>query len=222
MSKINVVTIDGPAGVGKSTVSKKIAQDLGFTLLDTGAMYRAVGIYLGDKEVLLGDEKAVSAALEGVEIELLSSEKGDCGVVIAGTDISHRIRTPEAAMMASKVSALPVVREKLTEMQRILGNKGAVVAEGRDMGTVVFPGALHKFFLDASPEIRCARRSAQLREKGEEVNEVELLEQIITRDKNDRERKIAPLKKAEDALLVDTGDLNIDGVVATILAHINK
>jgi len=222
MSKINVITIDGPAGVGKSTVSKKIADILGFILLDTGAMYRAVGIYLGDRAVQLDNAEAVSQALSGVKIDLLSSKIGDCGVVIAGEDISCRIRTPEAAMMASKVSALPVVREKLTEMQRALGQKGAVVAEGRDMGTVVFPQALHKFFLDAAPEVRCKRRSDQLREKGEEVNEVELLEQIITRDKNDRERKIAPLKKAEDALLIDTGTLSLDGVVEAVLASIRN
>lgn len=220
MAKINVVTIDGPAGVGKSTVSKRVADALGFTLLDTGAMYRAVGIYLGDRDVPLDDPEAVYRALHGVEIDLLASDKGDCGVIIGGEDISHRIRTPQAAMMASQVSTLPVVREKLTEMQRRLGQKGAVVAEGRDMGTVVFPQALHKFFLDAAPEIRCTRRAVQLREKGDEVNEQELLEQIISRDKNDRERKIAPLKKAEDAVLVDTGTLSLEGVVETIMEHI--
>lgn len=222
MSKINVVTLDGPAGVGKSTVSKKVAEALGFTLLDTGAMYRAVGIFLSDKNIDLADETALSRALLGVDIDLLASETGDCGVIIGEQDVSDRIRTAEAGMLASKVSALPLVRTKLTEMQRNIGAKGGVVAEGRDMGTVVFPAAIHKFYLDASPEIRCERRCRQLRAKGEEVDAVDLLEQIKTRDKNDREREIAPLKQADDALLVDTGTLSLDGVVSTILDAIKK
>lgn len=223
MSKIDVVCIDGPAGVGKSTISRMLASNLGYTYLDTGAMYRAIGLFLVKNNVDLTVEKEVADKIKDVDLKLISNAEGDTGVIIAGDDVSAEIRLPETSLLASKVSAIPCVREKLTELQRNIGDVGKVVAEGRDMGTVVFPSAKHKFFLEASPEIRTDRRIKQLREKGDEtITYDDLLEQIKTRDANDRGRKIAPLIQAEDATLVDTGGLSIKQVVETILLVVNK
>ncbi len=210
----HVVTIDGPSGVGKSTISRRIAAGIGFTYLDTGAMYRGVALFLEQHGVDLAEEIAVRQALAGIEMRLLpaAGEDQDVGVVINGEDVSGLIRTPEMGMLASKVSALVPVREKLTEMQREIGQVGRIVAEGRDTGTVVYPKAFCKFYLDAAPEVRARRRILQLREQGTEMDEQELLAMIIKRDRDDQQRTIAPLKQAEDAVLVDTGPLDIDGV----------
>jgi cytidylate kinase len=143
-------------------------------------------------------------------------EDGDVGVVLNGEDISAQIRTPAISMVASTVSALPAVREKLTAMQRQIGAQGRVVAEGRDTGTVVFPQASHKFYLDATPEARAGRRALQLRERGEKVDEAQLLEMTIARDRQDSEREVAPLKKAEDAVLIDTTRLDAEQVFEAI------
>ncbi|MDP3479272.1 MAG: (d)CMP kinase [Desulfoprunum sp.] len=217
--KQNVITIDGPSGVGKSTISRKIADSLGFTYLDTGAMYRAVGLYLGRHNVDIADEKAVYAALAAIRIELftIGTGFGDVGVLLNGEDVSQEIRSPEAAMVASQVSAIPAVREKLTRLQRTIGEQGGVVAEGRDTGTVVFPLAKHKFFLDARPEERARRRVLQLQARGEVVDEKQILAMTIERDKNDRERAIAPLKQAGDALAIDTTTRDIEEVSRLVL-----
>lgn len=215
----NIITIDGPAGVGKSTVSKKVAAKTGFTYLDTGAMYRGVGFYLESEHIDLTDSKEIRKRLLDLKLELNSPEEelGDVGVTVNGEDVSGALRTPEMAMIASKVSAIPVVREILTKMQRDYGEAGAVVAEGRDTGTVVFPAAAYKFFLDADPEERARRRFKQLRAKGESPDFDRLLEMTLTRDKNDSERSIAPLKPAEDAIQIDTTGIGIDLVVSRIL-----
>lgn len=222
--KMNVITIDGPSGVGKSTISRKVAQTLGYRYLDTGAMYRAVGLYLIEKKIDLADDQAVLAALEMVRIELLPSagEKDDTGVLLNGIDVSVAIRTPEMAMIASRVSALPLVRARLTALQQEIGAEGGVVAEGRDTGTVVFPLARHKFFLDARPEERAKRRVLQLRARGEAVDEQQILLMTVERDKNDRERAIAPLRQAEDALAIDTTSKNIDEVAALVLESVKN
>ena len=219
---LEVVAIDGPSGVGKSTVSRMVAAALGFSYLDTGAMYRAVGLYLKDLGVDCRNEVELTKQLLTIQIDLLPalSSTDDAGVVINGVDLSGRIRTPEASMIASEVSAIGVVRTTLTELQRTLGGKGRIVAEGRDMGTVVFPAAKYKFFLDAESEIRAQRRYDQLQEKGETAIYKDILEQTVLRDKNDSERAIAPLKKADDAHLVDTGNKSIDAVVSLILKQI--
>lgn len=216
---IEVVTIDGPSGVGKSTISRQIAAVLQFSYLDTGAMYRAVGLYLKDKGVDWNNEGALAEQLARIEITLLPapSPSADTGVIINGVDLSLRIRDPEAGMIASDVSAIGLVRTKLTELQRALGEQGRIVAEGRDMGTVVFPRAKFKFYLDADPEVRAMRRYKQLLAKGDNAAYQEILEQTIIRDRNDSQREIAPLKRADDAYLIDTGKLTIDGVVATVL-----
>lgn len=213
-----IITIDGPAGVGKSTISRKVAARYGYTYLDTGAMYRAVAWYLVQNGIDIDNIADVESVLDDITITLLpaQNEGDDVGVLLNGENISAQIRTPEIAMIASTVSALPAVREKLTAMQRQIGAQGCVVAEGRDTGTVVFPEASNKFYLDARPEARAGRRALQLRERGETVDEEKLLEMTIARDKQDSEREIAPLKKADDAVLVDTTDLTADQVFKAI------
>jgi cytidylate kinase len=220
----NVVTIDGPSGVGKSTISRRIADSLGFTYLDTGAMYRAVGLYLERNEIDISDDLAVRAALEQIQIRLFPGETGDgeTGVLLNGEDVSRIIRSPEMAMIASRVSAVPVIREKLTLLQREIGREGRVVAEGRDTGTVVFPLAKHKFFLDAKPEERAHRRVLQLSARGEKVDQERILAMILERDKNDRERAIAPLRQAEDALAIDTTNKDLDEVTRLVLRAVSE
>lgn len=217
--KENIVTIDGPAGVGKSTISRKVAAELGFTYLDTGAMYRGVAWYLQQERVDTGNEEKVKLSLNNLSLQLLPAkdELSDVQVIVSGKDVSSDIRSPEMSMLASAVSRLGVVRKKLTAMQQQIGKQGKIVAEGRDTGTVVFPDASFKFFLDAKPEERARRRVRQLREKGENVDEAEILALTIERDKNDRERSLAPLKKAEDAMAIDTTDLDIEEVSRKVL-----
>ncbi len=218
-----IITIDGPSGVGKSTISRKVATHYGFTYLDTGAMYRAVAWYLQTNDLAIDDISAVEAALKQISIELLpaKNENDDVGVLLNGVNISSLIRTPDISMLASAVSAIPAVRKKLTAMQQQLGKQGKVVAEGRDTGTVVFPAARYKFYLDASAHARSGRRALQLKKRGEAVDEEKLLEMTITRDRQDSEREIAPLKKAENAVLIDTTQLSIDQVFETITEMIN-
>ncbi|MGB3210784.1 MAG: (d)CMP kinase [Desulforhopalus sp.] len=215
----NIVTIDGPSGVGKSSVSRKVAAATGFTYLDTGAMYRGVGWYFRQQEVPLDDGEAVSTKLAELDMQLLpaADEVSDVGVLINGENVSEAIRTPDMAMVASEVSAIPVVREILTQIQRGYGDKGNIVAEGRDTGTVVFPKAAYKFFLDAQPEERAKRRVMQLHERGLEADFNQILTMTLERDKNDSERAIAPLKKAHDAVRIDTTEISVQQVVDKIL-----
>jgi cytidylate kinase len=221
--KLKIVTIDGPSGVGKSTISRRIAAHLSYTYLDTGAMYRAVALQLFESGTDLEDGAAVAACLGDISLELVAPSKGedDVGVLLNGRDVSVAIRSAEAAMRASATSSLPAVRELLTRMQQESGAAGNIVAEGRDTGTVVFPDAAWKFYLDAAPEIRMKRRASQLQLAGKPVDEEELLAMIIKRDHDDETRSIAPLSRAPDAHIVDTGVLDIDGVVAAMLAHIS-
>jgi CMP/dCMP kinase len=217
--KREIITLDGPSGVGKSTISRKIAARLGYTYLDTGAMYRAVGLHLKIHRVDIEDIKAVAASLKNITIQLLpaGNEASEAGVILNGEDVSGEIRTPEMSMLASRVSAIPVVRVKLTEMQRKIGLQGRVVAEGRDVGTVVFPDAANKFFLDADVQERARRRVRQLHLSGNQVEEEDILEMISKRDRDDSERSVAPLRKAEDAILIDTTGVTIDDVCKRIL-----
>ncbi|MEN8199275.1 MAG: (d)CMP kinase, partial [Thermodesulfobacteriota bacterium] len=197
---------------------------LSFTYLDTGAMYRAVALKLKESGVDLTDEEAIGVCLASTSLKLLAarSVNEDVGVLLDGCNVSGQIRTPEMSMLASQVSAIPVVRKKLTHMQQEIGREGNIVAEGRDTGTVVFPRAAWKFYLDAAPEERMRRRAKQLREQGEEVDEKKLLQMIIKRDHDDQTRTIAPLRKAEDAVSVDTGVLSIDGVTEAMLVNISE
>lgn len=222
--KEDIITIDGPAGVGKSTVSRKVAAAVGFSYLDTGAMYRAVGLYLQRLSIDLDNERAITDCLNTLVLELspAKTEHGDVRVFLNGEDVSDAIRTPDAAMLASRVSALPSVRIILTKMQQNFGRKGQIVAEGRDTGTVVFPKAAYKFFLDAQPEERARRRCEQLQQNGVPANLREILALTLERDHNDRNRTVAPLQQASDALLIDTTALSIEKVVEKILEEIKN
>ncbi len=220
--KLRVVTIDGPSGVGKSTVSRTVAARLGFTYMDTGAMYRAVA-YACAKAGISADnadqQDALALLLAKLDLRLLppAQEDGEVRVFLGDEEVSAAIRLPEMSMAASRVSAVPAVRARLTVMQQEMGQAGGLVADGRDTGTIVFPQAAWKFYLDAAPEERCRRRVAQLREQGQEVDEQETLAQIMERDRNDQERTIAPLVMAEDAVLVDSSRLNAEEVVTRML-----
>lgn len=217
--KREIVTIDGPSGVGKSTISRKVAAALGYTYLDTGAMYRAVALFLQQLQIDLGDEEAVGSALAGMDLQLLPADRedGDVGVVVNGRDVSSAIRTAEMGMLASRVSAIPAVRSRLTGMQQVIGQQGKIVAEGRDTGTVVFPDAQWKFYLEADPEERARRRVLQLRAAGQEVDSQELLAMIVKRDRDDQGRTLAPLKKAEDAITIDTSSIDMQEVCRKML-----
>lgn len=220
--KLRVVTIDGPSGVGKSTVSRTVAAKLGFTYLDTGAMYRAVGYACAQAGIVVDNpthQEKLNTLLAELDLRLLPPEKeGDeVRVLLGDEDVSAAIRMPEMSMAASRVSAVPAVRKRLTVMQQEMGQAGGLVADGRDTGTVVFPQAAWKFYLDASPEERCRRRVAQLRRRGQKVDEQETLAQIIERDRNDQERTIAPLVLAKDAILIDSSRLSADEVIARML-----
>lgn len=222
--RLEVVTIDGPSGVGKSTVSRKLAAKLGFTYLDTGAMYRAVALKCKQSGVDTADEASIATLLENLDLKLLpaQSEHDDVRVILDGSEVSDQIRTQEISMLASAVSALQSVRTHLTKLQQEFGAVGKVVAEGRDTGTVVFPTAAWKFYLDADPQERARRRIDQLKSRGVAVDEEEILNQIIQRDKDDSERTIAPLKAAEDAVHVDSTNLEADKVIEQMLEIINK
>ena len=217
-----IVTIDGPSGAGKSTISRGLAAKLHFTYLDTGAMYRAVGLALERQGINLADTEALAKSLAGIELTLVPNGDDDVRVLLGSEDISQAIRTPEMGMVASRVSANPLVREKLTALQRQLGDKGSIVAEGRDMGTVVFPKAPCKFFLVASAEERARRRQAQLAEKGQIVDYQEILDQISKRDYDDSRRELAPLKPADDAIIVDSSSMDPAAVIDCMLASIAK
>jgi len=222
--RLAVVTIDGPSGVGKSTVSRRVAGELGFTYLDTGAMYRAVAYGCLARGIDPRDETAVAAFVGDLHIELLParSDRDDTRVLLDGEEIGNRIRTQEISMAASAVSALAPVRERLTRLQQEMGRAGKIVAEGRDTGTIVFPAAAWKFYLDATPDERARRRIGQLREQGLEVDEQEILAQIIRRDRNDSERTIAPLRAASDAVHIDSTALGPDAVVRRILERVRN
>ena len=217
--RLEVVTIDGPSGVGKSTISRRVAAKLGFTYLDTGAMYRSVALKCRLTGTDIADEVALKEILATLDMQLIPapSEGDDVQVMLDGVNVSDLIRTQEISMMASAVSALKPVRGTLTRMQQAMGAQGKIVAEGRDTGTVVFPGAVWKFFLDASLEERVRRRINQLRQMGHDVNEQEILAQITKRDRDESERTIAPLKAAPDAVHIDSTVLSPGEVVERVL-----
>jgi cytidylate kinase len=223
--KKNIITIDGPSGAGKSTISKLLAAKLHYTYLDTGAMYRVVGLQVKRSGLDLEAEDAkekLNQLLNTLDMKLAPGEEGqETRAFLAGEDVSDAIRTPEMAMVASRVSAEPEVRVKLTEMQRAIASNGKIVAEGRDMGTVVLPDARFKFFLDATPEERVRRRQKQLLEKGQKAEYKKLLSQIQKRDRDDSSRSLAPLKPAADAIIIDSSRMSIDEVVSFILQYVH-
>ena len=205
-----VIAVDGPAGVGKSTASQRLAARLGFHYLDTGAMYRAVGVLAVEAGVALDDDAALAHLAADLRFE---PARSGAGVVVNGRDLSTLIRRADAANLASRVSTRAVVRERLVALQRALGEAGPVVMEGRDIGTVVFPDAAVKFFLTADPAERARRRAAELRARGQAVDERALAAELAARDARDQERATSPLRPAPDAIVLDTTDLDLAAVV---------
>jgi cytidylate kinase len=221
-----IVAIDGPAGAGKSTVARRLAEALGFVLVDTGAMYRAVALAATRAGVAWNDGSAVAGVARGIVGEHALTFERDpklgVRVFIRGEDVSDAIRMPDIAQGASTVSAHEEVRAALLDLQRQAGETGGVVLEGRDIGTVVFPDAEAKFFLTAGADIRAGRRHAELVAKGQNVTFEETLEDVKTRDARDSGRAIAPLKQADDAVLVDSSTMGIEETVAFMLEKVPK
>jgi len=216
-----IIAIDGPSAAGKSTLAKRIARDLGFTYLDTGAMYRALALKVLSEGIDIDDGPTLKELVERTTIDL--RETGESlKVLLDGEDVSDKIRTPEVSQMASKASALPVVRQRMLVLQRALGQRGNVVAEGRDVGTVVFPEANMKIFLDASTQERARRRVEELRRAGQQVSLTDTLREMAERDKRDRERDLAPLRKADDAIAIDSSSLDAEALAQTVMLEIRK
>lgn len=211
-----IVTIDGPAGAGKSTVSKMLARKLNFLYLDTGAMYRAVALRAKRERVDPNDEEALEKLCRRLEISFQEDSEGQ-RVICQGEDVTERIRDPEIGWMASTVSMKRAVRESLVHLQREIGSRGGIVAEGRDTGTVVFPRAKYKFFLNADPEERARRRYRELAARGLAVNPEETKKEVNERDEQDSTRQLAPLRPAEDARIIDSTGLTPEEVVERML-----
>lgn len=207
-----IIAIDGPSGAGKSTVGKELATRLGYLYIDTGAMYRAVALKVKEKAIELRDEEALFRLVSSIHLSFLNEGKEN-RLLCDGKDITPEIRSPEISRLASDISKNRIVREAMVKMQREMGREGGVVLEGRDIGTVVFPDADIKFYLDADPEERGRRRYRELSEKGVEVDFKETLRDVIERDQNDMSRTLSPLKRAEDAIFVDSTCRSIEEVV---------
>ena len=215
MKEVFRIAIDGPSGAGKSTIAKLVAKKLGIDYIDTGAMYRAVGYKMNRESVPFEECDELKAMLDATDIVFVSGD-----IILDGQIVNTLIRTSEVSQMASKCSALPMVREKLVEIQRNMGSRKSVIMDGRDIGTNVLKDAEYKFFLTASAEERAERRHKELIEKGEEITFEEVLRDIQARDHNDMTRALNPLKKADDALEVDSTGMNIDQVTEAILKEI--
>lgn len=207
-----VVVVDGPAGSGKSTACRLFAEKTGYTCLDTGSLYRAVAWHAARSGVSLHDEESLALLCRDIEV-VIPGGTGTMVLMVGGEPIERMIRTEEVGMAASKISRLPRVREALLPLQREAGRRGGVIAEGRDMGTVVFPDAEIKIFLDAAPGERARRRWLELRERGQDPDYERIHEDIRIRDDQDRNRDLAPLKPSDDAIVLDTTAMNIDDVV---------
>jgi len=212
-----ILTIDGPVGSGKGTIAARVARRLGWHLLDSGALYRLVAIAALDQGVSPGDEAALIRLTGALDIEF-SQEGGEVIATLDGLDVRKRMRSPETSDMASQVATIPGVRAALRERQRAFAKPPGLVADGRDMGTVIFPDAETKIYLTASVEVRALRRHKQLKEKGESVNLSRLSRDIEERDHRDMNRAVAPLRPARDAIVVDSTALSIDQVVEKIIA----
>ena len=217
-----IITIDGPAGAGKSTVAKNLASKLNFIYIDTGAMYRALALKLINSGINPDDKEKVLELLENTSIELIPTREGN-KVILDGEDVSDKIRTEEIGKITSKIAVYTEVRQYLVKLQRKLGEKyGNVVIEGRDTGTVIFPDAEIKLFLTASLKERAKRRKKQLEDKGLKIDLNKLIKDIEERDKRDMSRKDTPLKPAKDAIIIDTTDLSLEKVLDKIVEILNK
>ena len=208
-----IIAIDGPSGAGKSTITRLLSKRLGYLYIDTGAMYRAVALAVQRSGISGDDDAALAGVCREVEITFVRTD-GCCHVFLNGEDVSDFIRTPEISLLTSKISARKVVRDILVGLQRELGKNGGVVLEGRDIGTVVFPDADVKFFLSASAEERGTRRYLELKAKGKDVQLERTIAEVVQRDEQDARREHAPLRRADDAIDIDSTGLSIDEVLA--------
>jgi len=222
MGKFISVAIDGPAGAGKSTMAKRVAKELGFLYVDTGAIYRTVGYHMWLMGIGPKDADGIKRCLDDVNVEIRHEDDGVQHMILNGKDVTGEIRTPEMSKYASGVSAQKCVRDFLLDMQRKFARRHNVVMDGRDIGTVVLPNAQVKIFLTASAEERARRRFAELTEKGEKVSFEKVLQDMIARDKQDTERAIAPLKAAPDAVKLDTSGNTIEQSIDEILAIVRR
>lgn len=216
----SIIAIDGPAGSGKSTMAKLLAKQLSFHYIDTGAMYRALTLKALREGVDLNNERALSSLAEKTELDIINDAEGNLQVRLDGADVTSSIRTPELTNNVAHVARVGAVREKMKERQREIAKRKRCVFEGRDIGTVVFPDAQYKFYLDADFEERVNRRHKELREAGQEVSHEDISKDLKIRDHKDMSREIAPLKRAEDAIYVDTTNMAIDEVVDKLAGYI--
>ena len=222
MDKFISVAIDGPAGAGKSTIARRVARELGYLYVDTGAIYRTVGYHMSLMGIGPKDRDGIERCIDDVNIQIDYQDDGIQHMILNGQDVTELIRTPEMSKMASGVAAQSCVRAYLLDMQRELARTHNVVMDGRDIGTVVLPDATVKVFLTASAEVRADRRFKELTAKGEQVKYEDVYVDIVKRDEQDMNRKIAPLKCADDAEVLDCSQLSIDQVVAEMKAIIRK
>jgi len=213
---VPVLTVDGPSGSGKGTVGAQLARELGWHFLDSGALYRLVGLAASRAGVAFTDAGVLGRVARSLDVSFRLTEAGEVRAMLAGTDVGDAIRTEDAGSWASQVAAVPEVRNALLERQRDFRRPPGLVADGRDMGTTVFPRATLKIYLTASPEIRAQRRYKQLKDKGFDVNLPRLLDEIRRRDARDAGREASPLKPAADAVVIDTSELSIDEVMTRI------
>jgi cytidylate kinase len=216
---VPVITVDGPSGVGKGTISHLLAQHFGWHFLDSGALYRLTALAAQRHGVDLTDEAALAAVAAGLDVVFLPDDAGEVRVMLENQDVSNEIRTETAGNNASRVAVLPAVRAALLQRQRDFARPPGLIADGRDMGTTVFPQAGVKLFLTASAEVRAQRRYKQLKEKGLDANLRGLIEEIRQRDERDRTRSASPLKPADDAVTIDTSNKSIAEVFAEALSH---
>jgi cytidylate kinase len=216
-----IITIDGPGGSGKSTIAKLMARKLNFIYLDTGAMYRAVALAALRNGIPFDQEARLSDLCQTIDLRFEHTEDAS-RLLLNGEDVSQAIRSPEMDIASSTVSAVRAVRFAMTDLQRRLSQDLNVVAEGRDMGTVVFPDARNKFFLTARPEVRARRRYRERQKRGEEISFEEVASLLAKRDQQDASRNLAPLKPAEDAVMIDSSDLEPTDVVKKMMAHVNS
>ena len=210
-----IIAVDGPSAAGKSTAAKLLAKELGIDYIDTGAMYRAVALKVAREKTDPDDAEALASMLQRTDVDLVGTK-----VMLDGDDVSGLIRTEEVSMLASRVSAIPAVRQKLVALQREMGARKSVVMDGRDIGSNVFPGADYKFFITASPEVRAGRRLKELIERGEDANYEEVLEDVKKRDHDDSTRALNPLVQTDDAILIVTDDLEIEDVLKVTLNYL--
>lgn len=216
-----IITVDGPSGAGKGTLCYALAEKLGYTLLDSGAIYRVTALAALQRKTDLTNESALAELARHLDIQFIP-QNGEVNILLAGMNVSHLIRTQEVADAASKVAVFPQVRSALLQLQQDFAKNDGLIADGRDMGTVVFPNAQVKLFLDASAEERAKRRYKQLQNKGINGNFEQILAEIKERDFRDRNREVAPLKPADDALLLDSTTLSIGEVIDQALAYIQE